>query len=917
MKVIIKGKVDKTPRIVFGNGANININKDSIIALDIAVDSSFINKSFALKFTNEYIDDFISSKIGLISQRLYFKIPSKILQYNNAIGVQLLIFDSPSDTEPSNTSNVNKQFNLPKAVIQPTVDTFTSAIETSIKGMSGITGDTDRILDEVQKFETMINFPIVGQAGIIYIDKSNNTTWRWDTEIEDYVSLGGVLTASNTSVTATPTNYTAATADVEAHLIGIDNALLKQVQPANTTGKFASIDGTTAGKVDLIGLEADDTVTSPIEIVSESPESNKLNKEIITPFGDIGTFYGGEVTPLATGIKVSAPSTTYSENFSFPLDPPIPVIANKQYTISYTQEFVISTFERGCRLTFTTAFGVPCGAIFSDYKADNEQIILTFTAPETAANMRIYVAGSTPLQLEPFEVDIIDFMLNEGEYLEYQPFSEANHQLTTLDLTDTNGDPITFTTGDVIERGADRQYYLNGTTQLHSDFKQAIESINTYDGATNIYSTNDPAPVLDVTELVVGAEKQPVALKGSDNKTLLVYTESDMVIDPVTGLTVKQQINALDKKVDELDLIPATNLILDTQGGDAVAGQVASFNYGDLPTPTRAGFSFLGWTLTPSGNDYITADDVVPKVNDLTLYAQWEQAPTDGLAYTYVAAIDGYEVSKGTVNSGAVIIADEFDDGTNGLKPVKRVAQNGFDFSGISSIYLPDTITVLRNNAFANCSSLTQANMPPYLTTIGSNAFVSTKITGELVIPNSVTSIGFSAFNSTLITSVKISTSLSNLDNQIFANTPITTVTIPANITSITGNLSTNGTFRNCSQLSEVIIERFIEPNTITTIGSNAFNGTGITASTGIIIVPVGSGDVYKTATHWVTFESQIVEAPPEPINATQNLDNTFTGNNEFTEPLKVAVGVANEDAVNLGQLNEIVGDIEALLGGI
>ena len=45
--------------------------------------------------------------------------------------------------------------------------------------------------------------------------------------------------------------------------------------------------------------------------------------------------------------------------------------------------------------------------------------------------------------------------------------------------------------------------------------------------------------------------------------------------------------------------------------------------YGKLPEPSRIGYTFKGWTLTPSGSDYITNDSIVQIAADHTLYAQW------------------------------------------------------------------------------------------------------------------------------------------------------------------------------------------------------------------------------------------------------------------------------------------------------
>ncbi|MCM1285360.1 MAG: InlB B-repeat-containing protein [Acetobacter sp.] len=50
--------------------------------------------------------------------------------------------------------------------------------------------------------------------------------------------------------------------------------------------------------------------------------------------------------------------------------------------------------------------------------------------------------------------------------------------------------------------------------------------------------------------------------------------------------------------------------------------------YGELPEITRSGYTFLGWTLTQGGDDYITADMKVTQTDDFTVYASWKRYKT-------------------------------------------------------------------------------------------------------------------------------------------------------------------------------------------------------------------------------------------------------------------------------------------------
>lgn len=71
------------------------------------------------------------------------------------------------------------------------------------------------------------------------------------------------------------------------------------------------------------------------------------------------------------------------------------------------------------------------------------------------------------------------------------------------------------------------------------------------------------------------------------------------------------------------------NVTFDTQGGSAVASSTyASGSTLTLPAaPTKAGQVFDGWFLAASGGSPLTAPFTPSTPGDLTLYAQWSQAP--------------------------------------------------------------------------------------------------------------------------------------------------------------------------------------------------------------------------------------------------------------------------------------------------
>lgn len=150
----------------------------------------------------------------------------------------------------------------------------------------------------------------------------------------------------------------------------------------------------------------------------------------------------------------------------------------------------------------------------------------------------------------------------------------------------------------------------------------------------------------------------------------------------------------------------------------------------------------------------------------------------------------------------------------NGLKSLGEYVLYGC--TALTELQLPDSLNSYGYRAFANCSNLEKINYPTSLTGGAADAFLNDRKLSEITIPDSVETIAPHAFDgASYLRNVQLPDSLKEIKNAAFQNcSDLREILIPGGVISLE-----EYAFYGCSALKEVQL-----PDSVTTMGYRTFS---------------------------------------------------------------------------------------------
>lgn len=271
----------------------------------------------------------------------------------------------------------------------------------------------------------------------------------------------------------------------------------------------------------------------------------------------------------------------------------------------------------------------------------------------------------------------------------------------------------------------------------------------------------------------------------------------------------------------------------DTDGGSEMEPVKGSANdILELPTPpTKEGYVFAGWYSDKERKERYDWRFMYTISRNFTLYASWEKNNIDTASaeknFNFSEKTDEYGEKYYVISAKDIAVLDKnlvLPNAYNGMI-VREIAESGFRNSAITSLYVPKSYSEIKERAFFGCEQLTEVTFEKgsklgYMTQGVFGNCISLK---AIDIPDSVEIIRPDAFLRCInLETVNLPSNLFSINTDAFYGcSSLKSITLPKSCVSVLQNA-----FYGCTQLATFIVP---EDTALTTIYASALEGTAVT----------------------------------------------------------------------------------------
>ncbi len=277
--------------------------------------------------------------------------------------------------------------------------------------------------------------------------------------------------------------------------------------------------------------------------------------------------------------------------------------------------------------------------------------------------------------------------------------------------------------------------------------------------------------------------------------------------------------------------------------------------------------------------DEATYDPATGYLTDVTGGGYYFKVTLDSTNHTFIlGSVSGYVVTASKVVIPYKITYNDIEYtidkmGSYLLTGGKQNTTN----NGITELVISEGITAIGNSSFRAITGLTTVKIPTTVKSIDANCFASSKSIAAFDLPEGLTTLGSGAFQFTAITSITLPSTITSFGGSMFYGcTKLSDVNILFPYTALPGT-----TFRSCSALKS-----YTFPEGVTSVGSFAFSGSGVTAlvfPATITEIPKQVASVAKSL-NTVTFEGEVASIGDDAFkNSSAIRTITFNGKNAPT----------------------------------